>query len=280
MKAFEEFADAPAEFWAFIKYISEHIGYTRRGSGLVAKYTYEEIETLCHRTKTNYNPDIINAALAYTNMRADLINSCVEENLMDASTAKEEFESIYPIHEAKEFYCKLPLNKQKGEMKQVAYFTAIINILTEKTLREIKGWLIRLPFDDDPRGLTYVKDDKGNIISASSRRFDGAYPSILNPSIVWEIKEYYYATTFGSRIADGVYETQLDGYEFKDLYDRTGHKVHHILFVDGYRTWWIQGKSYLCRLIDALNSGAVDEVIFGKEVFCRWPELLHELIKE
>ncbi len=28
---------------------------------------------------------------------------------------------------------------------------------------------------------------------------------------VWEIKEYYDSITFGSRIADGVYETMLDG---------------------------------------------------------------------
>ena len=30
---------------------------------------------------------------------------------------------------------------------------------------------------------------------------------------LWEIKEYYYTTTFGSRVADGVYETLLDGLE-------------------------------------------------------------------
>ena len=93
-----------------------------------------------------------------------------------------------------------------------------------------------------------------------------------------KIKEYYYATTFGSRVADGVYETQLDGYELKELSDRTGKKVYHVLFIDAYRTWWIQGKSYLCRIIDALNMGLVDEVIIGREVFTRWPELLQTIL--
>ena len=95
--------------------------------------------------------------------------------------------------------------------------------------------------------------------------------------LVWEIKEYYYTTTFGSRIADGVFETQLDGFEMKELYSRTGKKVHHVLFIDAYNTWWNMGKSYLCRIIDALNYGLVDEVIVGREVFSRWPEVLYSV---
>ena len=165
-------------------------------------------------------------------------------------------------------------------MRQIAFFTAIINIIAEKTIREITGKSYPLGFDDDPRSLAYILDDDNRIIGASSRRFDGAYPNIENPKLVWEIKEYYYATTFGSRVADGVYETQLDGFEFKELYERTGKKVYHVLFIDAYRTWWIQGKSYLCRLVDAMNSGVVDEVIVGREVLTRWPELLRSIIEK
>ena len=39
----------------------------------------------------------------------------------------------------------------------------------------------------------------------------------MDPLAVWEIKEYYYTTTFGSRVADGVYETLLDGMELREL---------------------------------------------------------------
>ncbi len=280
MRAFNEFKNAPADFWAFIKFISEQLGYSKRRSGVVSKYTRNEIENLCRETGTFVDNNLVNAALAYTNMRADLLNDTVEHNLMNGETAKHYFENIYyPIHEKNHFFCKTPFNKQKGAMKQIAYFTSIINILAEQTIREITNDNHSLGFDDDPRGLVYIRDENGRIIGASSRRFDGAYPSIQNPSIVWEIKEYYYATTFGSRVADGVYETQLDGYEFNDVFNRTGYKAYHILFVDAYRTWWIQGKSYLCRLVDALNSGAIDELIIGKEVFKRWPEILHELIQ-
>ena len=153
----------------------------------------------------------------------------------------------------------------------------IINILAEKTIRECLH-IKQQGFDDDPRGLLYIIDDNNNLIGSSSRRFDGAFPNILSPVMVWEIKEYYYATTFGSRVADGVYETQLDGYEFQELYNRTGKKIYHVLFVDAYRTWWVQGKSYLCRLVDAMNAGLVDEVIVGKEAFVRWPALLRSVM--
>ena len=198
--------------------------------------------------------------------------------LMDAATAEAEFQKLLPYHKKYGYTCKLPLNKQKGDMKKIAFYTAIINILAEKTIRECLH-IKQQGFDDDPRGLLYIKDDNNNLIGSSSRRFDGAFPNILSPVMVWEIKEYYYATTFGSRVADGVYETQLDGYEFQELYNRTGKKIYHVLFVDAYRTWWIQGKSYLCRLVDAMNAGLVDEVIVGKEVFARWPKLLKAIIK-
>ncbi len=280
MQAFSEFQNMSADFWAFIKFISEMLGYTHLRSKTVRSYTFEEIQQLCYDKNTAVSPDYIQKAVRYCDKRAELLNNYVRNVLMDAETARMEFSNLFLLHQQNHFRCKLPLNKQKGDMKQVAYFTAIINILAEKTIKEHYPHLDWLGFDDDPRGLVYVWDDKRHIIGASSRRFDGAIPSIESPVMVWEIKEYYYATTFGSRIADGVYETQLDGFEFQELYDRTGKKIYHVLFIDAYRTWWEQGKSYLCRIVDALNCGLVDEVIFGGEVFSRWPALLHSALEQ
>ena len=278
MLAFEQFSCMDASFWAFIKFVSEMLGYTKRGTGTVMVYTSRMIRTLCNKEGITVSDDLIDLASQYSYARAALLNDFAERMLMDAETAAEEFKAWKRLYQEQGFKCKLPLNKQKGEMKQIAYFTAMINILAEKTIREITGREDILGFDDDPRRLAYIYDDEGRIIGASSRRFDGAYPSIRSPKLVWEIKEYYYATTFGSRVADGVYETQLDGFEFKELFDRSGRKVYHVLFIDAYRTWWIQGKSYLCRLVDAMNSGVVDEVIVGREIFTRWPDLLHEIM--
>lgn len=266
----------PAEFWALIKFVSESLGYTK--GGIVSTYTTDELRDLFNYHNIPYNYDILQSVNEYCKERANVLNDFVQFQLMDGETARKKFEKLYDACSTDSFLCKIPMNKQRGNMKKINYFTAIINILTELSIKSSARFDGKLGFDDDPRGLIYVLDKKNHIVGASSRRFDGAYPSIINPEIVWEIKEYYYAKTFGSRVADGVYETQLDGHEFLDIENRTNHKVTHVFFIDGYHTWWVQGKSYLCRIIDMLNSGLVDEVIFGKEVFDRWPDLLSKFI--
>jgi len=54
--------------------------------------------------------------------------------------------------------------------------------------------------------------------------------------------------------------------ELAELKTNENISVHHSLIVDAYETWWGQGRSYLCRIIDALNMGYIDEVLFGREV--------------
>ncbi len=71
-------------------------------------------------------------------------------------------------------------------------------------------------------------------------------------------------------IADGVYETQLDGYELNQIYNMTGPKIHHVIFVDNYKVWWEMGKSYTVRLVDTLNVKINAECIIGKS--CCHPE--------
>lgn len=209
MRAFREFADIDYSFWSFVRFISEGLGYSNRGENRVKAYSFDEIATLCQMRNIEVPLEFINAAVSYCSMRAELLNNFAEKMLMTAEEASIEFRKWQQIHRVGHYYCKLPMNKQKGDKKQIAFFTSIINIITEKTIREITGRTDQLGFDDDPRGLIYILDNNNNIIGASSRRFDGALPGVENPILVWEIKEYYYATTFGSRVADGVYETQL-----------------------------------------------------------------------
>jgi hypothetical protein len=126
-----------------------------------------------------------------------------------------------------------------------------------------------------PLKLTTVTRE-GAAVRTLSRRLDGAFPRVVNPVAVWEIKEYYYTTTFGSRIADGVYETLVDGMELEELREHEGIDVKHYLMVDAYATWWEMGRSYLCRMVDMLHMHYVDEVLFGKEVVARLPVLAKE----
>lgn len=200
---------------------------------------------------------------AYFAYRAEVLNNSVKHYLMTVSQAKKIFDKLKtelcPM-------CPLPMNKQKGEKKAVAYFTGIINMLIEANA---KG----LPCDYDPRELTSITFN-GVPLRTLARRVDGAFTSAVNPIAVWEIKEYYYTTSFGSRVADGVYETLLDGMELKELRDTEGVEVKHYLMVDDYNTWWNMGRPYLCRIIDMLHMEYVDEVLFGSEVVKRLPKLV------
>jgi len=116
----------------------------------------------------------------------------------------------------------------------------------------------------------------GAPIRTLSRRVDGAFPKVVNPVAVWEIKEYYYTTTFGSRIADGAYETLVDGMELEELRESEDIDVKHYLMVDAYETWWKMGRSYLCRMVDMLHMRYIDEILFGREVVERLPVLARE----
>ena len=62
------------------------------------------------------------------------------------------------------------------------------------------------------------------------------------------------------------------------MHEQENIHVKHYLMVDSHYTWWVDGKSYLCRLIDMLNMGYVDEVLFGFEVIERLPNLVKEWV--
>lgn len=278
MKAFPYFRKMSEDFWAAVKFVSQEIGYKDRKTNTVRVYSEQEIAELFKLHRLTVDAKLIYDVAYYSQLRAVALNDFAKSNLMDVQSAHDIFDELHQIYSENGFLCSLPMNKQKGEKRQTAYFTAIINILAENTIRQEGLFNGTKGFDDDPRSLMYVIDEKGYLVGASSRRLDGAYPSLVNPKIIWEIKEYYYTTTFGSRVADGVYETQLDGYELRDIWERVGYPIKHVLFIDGYKTWWIDGKSYLCRIIDAVNAGLLDEVIIGREVLDRWPELIRENI--
>jgi hypothetical protein len=205
---------------------------------------------------------------SYFEYRAGVLNDFVRPRLMDKAAAEREFKrlkkQLCPT-------CPLPMNKQKGEKRNYAFLTGIVNMLVQANIKDVGC-------DFDPRSLTTVTHES-KPLRTLSRRVDGAFPSVVNPVAIWEIKEYYYTTTFGSRVADGVYETLLDGMELEELERATGRRIDHVLFIDDKFTWWDCGRSYLCRIIDMLHMGYVDEVLFGREVLDRLPQLAFEWLK-
>lgn len=256
------FRNKHTEFWTLVRYSSQLMGYTDRKTQCLKRYSFKKISD--KMSDLNISENILRDAVFYLNYRAELIEKNIEPLLMHRYQAQIIFERLTANYTPK---CSLPFNKQKGEKRHLNYFTCIINVLTEISL---KG----KTFLADPGELCLLTKQDKTPIMIFSRQMDGVYPSIKNPTAVWEVKEYYGTTTFGSRVADGVYETQLDGYEILEAEKSLGKKVEHYLFVDDRFTWWALGKSYLCRLIDMIHMGLVDEIIFGKEVLTRWPEIV------
>lgn len=258
------------KFWANVKFISEQLGYSARGKGAPRKYGAREVIE-CYR-KTGLNTkQILDAKseiyiariIEYLNYRAVTLEKHVEPNLMDLEDARAKF---YQLRQSLNPQCFLPMNKRRGAQRHHNYFTCLVNILTEQTLGGVN-------FDDNPRGLIIIEKN-GVLLRVFTRWMDGAYPGKQNPVAVWETKEYYNTTSFGSRVADAIYETMLDGMEFAELCKSYGIHIKHYLLVDGHLTWWRDGKSYLCRIIDMLHMGLIDEALFGREIFTRWPQIV------
>ena len=269
MRPNPEFLNLPHPFWADVRTISQKIGY-QRGGVFAIPSPRQVVEAYIelglnpgHLVTEGEFTDGGAQVVAYLRYRGLVISSQVKPQLMDAKAAKSLFEDtaarLNPIRSPQ------PMNKQSGEKRAPAYLTCLVNMLIE---HEIGSH----PCDFDPRELTSITRH-GRPLRTLARRMDGAFPSANNPIAVWEIKEYYYTTTFGSRIADGVYETMLDGLELMELREHEGIEVEHILIVDAFETWWEMGKSYLCRMIDMLHMGHVSEVLFGREVVDRLPTL-------
>lgn len=265
-----QFSKLPKSFWAAVRSISQHCGYTQTGTIKIP--TAEEMRAAY--VTLGMNPATLDLPLTreasvgemlsrYFTERARMLTKEAEPALMNAEQARTEFERL-----RREFNprCPLPMNKQKDAKRAEAYLTGIVNMLVE-------AHSAGHPVDYDPRELTTVTAG-GAPLRTLSRRVDGAFPSTVNPIAIWEVKEYYYTTTFGSRVADGVYETLLDGMELEELRVSENVDVLHYLMLDARYTWWDCGRSYLCRIVDMLHMGYVDEVLVGRQVIERLPQIV------
>ena len=240
------------------------------------RITFHSIEQMWQAFgESGFNPhhicytDLGRDLFEYFKERARVLNDEVKPKLLNVDQAKALYEQ-----KRSEFdhQCPTPMNKQRGDMKAPAYLTALVNMMVER-------YGSGLPCNYDPQELTTVTTRDGVPLRTLARRVDGAFPSPINPIAVWEIKEYYYTTTFGSRVAGGVYETLLDGMEIEEVREHEGIDVKHYLMVDAYFTWWKCGKSYLCRMSDMLHMGYADEILFGREVVEEMPRIVSEWVE-
>ena len=204
MRPTDRFLRKPKSFWAAVRSLSQEIGYSR-GDSIIAPRIERMASAFTdlaldpgHIIATGGPTRLAEELLDYFTERARVLVDEVEPKLMDGTEARTLFEALRDEFRPT---CPIPMNKQKGDKRVEAYLTALVNMMIERYARDY-------PCDYDPRQLTAITSD-GAPLRTFARRIDGAFPSAVNPISIWEIKEYYYTTTFGSRVADGVYETLL-----------------------------------------------------------------------
>ena len=274
MKPNPVFLNQDHKFWAVVKYVSEQGGYTNRRTranptSTLKTFSPSQVRAVLQSkglVHQNYARDLMHLVSAYISFRAEILETIVRPSLMDRTEASIRFEEVKRRVNPK---LPIPMNRQKGDKRHEAYLAALVGMLAEEKLGH-NGFI------PDAQNLSILTSND-SLCGIFSRRFDGVVPTTTNPIAVWEIKEYYGTTTFGSRVADGVYETLLDGYEIKLYEEILNKRVAHYLFVDDRFTWWELGKSYLCRMLDMLHTQHVDEIFFGRQVITEWPSTLDSL---
>lgn len=133
----------------------------------------------------------------------------------------------------------------------------------------------KLSIDVDPQHRCVWFQEKHLYITA--RNLDGAIPCLVNPFLVWEIKEYWGKTSGGSKMSDAVYECLLVGRELREYEEKHHSRIHHAVFIDGKEQWSSRESDFI-RFIDLYNQGIIDELIVGKDVESKWGKILSDII--
>jgi len=129
-------------------------------------------------------------------------------------------------------------------------------------------------FDFNPQSRCVCTENR---LHVTARNIDGAIPSLANPIIIWEDKEYWGGTSGGSKMSDAVYECNLVGRELREFEEETHVKVVHIVFVDGLIQWTTR-KSDLKRFVDLTNQGFIDILLAGEEIESQFETILAALL--
>ena len=131
----------------------------------------------------------------------------------------------------------------------------------------------------DPNPQTRCVWVRGENLHVTARNLDGAIPGLLNPLVIWEIKEYWGKTKGGSKMSDAVYECALVGRELRDLEKRSDIHIEHVVLLDG-KEQWSHRRSDLLRFCDLFYQGLIDALFIGREVETDWPQYLERVLDD
>ncbi len=102
MKPNKLFLKQPKPFWANVRSMSQHLGYTLRGKKQIKIPTIEQMcsamsalgLTSNHLIQNGETTEFGNLLIDYFKHRADVLNNFVESKLMNVEKAKQTFEQL------------------------------------------------------------------------------------------------------------------------------------------------------------------------------------------
>src|SRR5262249_5407155 len=151
-KPIDRFVRKPKSFWASVRSLSQHIGYSKRDRIIAPdpKQMAQAFDDLgLDKTKIIFKgqPTLLAEELSdYFAERSRLLMHHVEPRLMDVQAAKKLFTKLHTKLQPK---CPIPMNKQKGDKRAEAFLTGIVNMLIEQNAGDCSC-------DYDPRELTTI----------------------------------------------------------------------------------------------------------------------------
>lgn len=150
---------------------------------------------------------------------------------------------------------------------------SLVAAVTEISSKIAAKFGFNIDIDPQHRCVWFKEKD----LYVTARNLDGAIPCLVNPFVVWEIKEYWGKTKGGSKMSDAVYECLLVGKELREYEEKRDSRIYHIVFVDGKEQWEHRISDFI-RFIDLYNQGIIDDLVVGRDVEIRWSTTLDTIL--
>lgn len=199
--------------------------------------------------------------------------------LIDSETQFEALKNLLRTEEESLHFCEqLGIKVPKTATKNLDHHQSSKSLVSAVTkISSEIATKFGFDIDIDPRHRCVWFKEKDLYVTA--RNLDGAIPCLVNPFVVWEIKEYWGLTNGGSKMSDAIYECLLVGKELREYEEKNDSRIYHIVFVDGKKQWGHRVSDFI-RFIDLYNQRIIDELMVGRDVEKRWETVLQKLLSE
>jgi hypothetical protein len=136
----ELFLNQRKQFWAYVRSISQTVGYTLRGQGQIRVPTPDEMAKALNSLgldaarltdREGRATQLGQTLVDYFAYRANVLNTYVEPRLMNKDQAREMFEKV---RASGKYSWPVPMNKQKAAKRAPAYLTGIVNMIVNQIL--------------------------------------------------------------------------------------------------------------------------------------------------